>query len=355
MNALTTLGLSESIRSGWPVTWLVYFDHPDGEVRLWSGVGDLVYGGDTYQGVGHLGRIVGVGGAKKLAVRQIQLELSGIPVQATRWLNKDVRGRVARAWVAGLDRDGTRVNGMPWQVIDGVADYQELPLSDDGSVAVRVHINEPVFEMERAQNLAWTSEWINEKYGSQDLEFSSAAALFTTTLASDDDVTPHGDRSIRQVFRLPGDGVLHHQMRFRLTSTAAGTTNIDNLSVGRFNTTWETQSVPIEVKTTGASGITVGPGQSLFTDWSDFVHRDDDAIVAIMDIGSASSIKFTPGAFETYFKENDDTFNERAPTGLAPTPGPWSIDRIESRSIIQITGLDLIPSLANAAKNWTLT
>lgn len=160
MTVLTTLGLKQSIRNRWPRAWLFWFDHPDGEVFAWTGVGDLVHGGDTYQGIGTFGRIVNVGGSKQLAVRTVQAELSGIPAQAAAYLNKDVRGAGAKAWVAGLDRDGVKVNGTPWQVVDGVADYQEMPIEDDGSVTVRVIINEPVFSLERAQNLVWSPEWV---------------------------------------------------------------------------------------------------------------------------------------------------------------------------------------------------
>jgi len=39
MSVLTTLGLQESIRHGWPIANLAYIDHPDGEVWLWDEIG----------------------------------------------------------------------------------------------------------------------------------------------------------------------------------------------------------------------------------------------------------------------------------------------------------------------------
>lgn len=165
MTVLTTIGLQQSIRQGWPVVRMLYLDHPDGEINVWSGVGDLAYGGETYGGIGGFGRISGIGGAKRLALRQVVLELAGVPEEAVKHLNKDVRGRTARAWIAGLDSDGRKVNGAPWQVVDGRADYQELPLGDDGNVMIRIHVIDPVYSLERAQNLVWSPEWIRATHG----------------------------------------------------------------------------------------------------------------------------------------------------------------------------------------------
>ncbi len=167
MAVLTTVGLQESIRRGWPRVWLAYFDHPDGEVWLWTGVGDLVYAGQTYEGIGQFGGIAGVGGSKQLGVRQITFELRGIPADAAQWLGADVRGQTARAWVAGLNAAGTQVNGAAWQAVDGKADYQELPIQDDGTIAVQLRVVEPVFEMERSQNLRWTAQRLKETHGSE--------------------------------------------------------------------------------------------------------------------------------------------------------------------------------------------
>ena len=355
MAVLTTLGLQQSIRQGWPLAWLAYIDHPDGEVWLWSGVGDLVYDGQTWQGVGEFGRVVNVGGAKQLAVRSLDFELTGIPDEAAQYLNKDIRGRSAKAWVAGMDHDGIGVNGSAWPVVDSIADYQELPIDDDGTVVVRISVTEPVYSIERAREDAWTSEWINEVYGPQDIEFSDPVTVFSAELASDDDSGTHNDGSVRQVFNLNGVGVLRHQIRARITSTTGGVTNIDNLSFGRQSAAWETQTVPDELLTAAASGLSVDAGASAFTDWLDFVFLDDDALVGVADLGGASAIRFLNLPFETYVKANDNTFNEASPAGFSGTNGPWLIDRIEARSIVRITALDLIPGLANASENWTLT
>lgn len=163
MTVRATYGLQESIRKGWGHSVLAYVDHPDGEVWMWSGVGTLTHKRRDYVGVGHLGNVSNIGGAKKLAVRQIIFKLSGIPTEATRWLNSRVRGRAAKAWIAGMRPDG-QVNGEAWLVVNGQADYQELvPGAQDS--AVNLYIADPIWSIERVQNTAFTPTWIKSVHG----------------------------------------------------------------------------------------------------------------------------------------------------------------------------------------------
>lgn len=165
MSVKTTLGLQQSIRQGWPIAALAEIDHPDGVVRVWSKVGTLEYDGASWQGIGFLGRITGIGASKRLSIRQLVFELRGVPGDSTTWLSADVRNRSAKAWLAGMDERGQYVNGTAWQIVDGLCDYQELKFEDGGTAAIRLTVSEPVVSIERAQNLAWTPEWIRNEYG----------------------------------------------------------------------------------------------------------------------------------------------------------------------------------------------
>ena len=49
--------LRQAILDGAPPCLLADIDHPDGMVHVWTGLGTLVYGGNTYLGVGILGRV----------------------------------------------------------------------------------------------------------------------------------------------------------------------------------------------------------------------------------------------------------------------------------------------------------
>jgi hypothetical protein len=161
---LTTVGLAQSIRRGWPIALLAHVDHPDGAVAVWSGIGVLEHEGTIYEGVGRLGGISGVGGSLRLAVREIAFDLAGVPPEASESLNARVRGREARAWIAGLTADGARVNGAAWPIVAGICDTQTLEAGEDGTARLRLRITEPVFAIERAQNLAFTPEWLNARF-----------------------------------------------------------------------------------------------------------------------------------------------------------------------------------------------
>jgi hypothetical protein len=167
----TTAGLEQSIKNGWPIAAMAAINHtvdavleiwPDGIIRLWDGIGDLRYGGKDWKGIGPFGTLVGIGGSKRLLVRSVTFQLAGIPSTQEVYLDPTLRNRPAQAWIAGLTADGSRVNGEPYQEVDGLCDYQEQ--NDDGSGAqtILLHVAEPVYSIERSQSLAWTPEWIND-------------------------------------------------------------------------------------------------------------------------------------------------------------------------------------------------
>jgi len=163
MSVLTTLGLQESIRHGWPIANLAYIDHPDGEVWLWDGIGSLSYAGNTYIGVGEYGKVQNLGGSLKLGVKHVVFRLSGIPTRMRSFLNADIRNRSAIAWKAGLTEDGKAVNKTAYQTVAGTGDYKELQV-ESPAVTIDVYITEPVFSIERAQNKVWSSEYFHETF-----------------------------------------------------------------------------------------------------------------------------------------------------------------------------------------------
>lgn len=170
MTIRTTAGLQESIANGWPVVALASIDHPvpevialfpDGVIRLWDGVGVLRHDGHNWKGIGPFGRLVGIGGSKRLLLRAVQFAMVGIPANLSIYLDERMRNRPAKAWIAGLDARGMKVNGEPYQEVDGLCDYQEHKTEDGGQQTILMTIAEPVYSIERAQTLAYTPEWLN--------------------------------------------------------------------------------------------------------------------------------------------------------------------------------------------------
>jgi len=152
----------ESIRNGWPTAVLTAIDHPTaGILRYWDGVGSLSYDGQDWSGLGQFGRVIGIGGSKRLMLRTVTFELCGLPPDIDVHLDPTMRNRPAQAWIAGLDARGRKVNGVAYQEVDGLVDYQDLKAADDGSHSIQMIIAEPVYSIERAQTLAYSPEWSN--------------------------------------------------------------------------------------------------------------------------------------------------------------------------------------------------
>lgn len=140
-------------------------DAPSGISRMWSGIGTLSYGGYDWYGVGLLGKITGIGGAKNLAVHTVTFELRGVPLESRPYLELNLRNRPAQAWIAALKPRRLEVDGDPYLAVDGKCDQPTLSIGQDGSATVKLIVSEPIFQLERALDLAWTSEWIKATYG----------------------------------------------------------------------------------------------------------------------------------------------------------------------------------------------
>lgn len=143
------------LRRGGEVALLCYLDHPDGAVRYWSRSGTLKWDGAAWQGLGALGRVVGVTKTTTLEIKQVTLELRGVPSAAVASLSAKVRNRSAKVWLAAISRQQVVAT---YNIIDDLMDYQRLKIEDNGLVAVKIVVNVGLWTIERATNLAWTLE-----------------------------------------------------------------------------------------------------------------------------------------------------------------------------------------------------
>jgi hypothetical protein len=170
MTFLTTKGLDESIDKGWPTRTLASIYHPipavidiwpDGWIKLWDGIGVLRYDGGDWRGIGPFGRVAGIGGSKRLLIRTVTFEMSGIPAEHAVYLDPTLRNRQAKAWTAGMDKYGSYVNGEPYQEVGGLVDYQTHQSDESGIQSIIITIGEPVYSIERAQSRYYTAEDMN--------------------------------------------------------------------------------------------------------------------------------------------------------------------------------------------------
>jgi hypothetical protein len=105
----------------------------DGILYVWSGYGSVTFGGKTYVGTGHLGKISDIRESKDLAANGVTVSMSGIPSSLlTEALASDNQGKPARIYLGALAADGTLAT-TPYLIFDGKIDLTII--NDSGTTS----------------------------------------------------------------------------------------------------------------------------------------------------------------------------------------------------------------------------
>lgn len=160
--AVTDVRFRQHLRRGGQVALLCYLDHPDSEVYVWTRVGTLNWNGQSWKGIGTLGRVTGISKTTGLEVKQVTFELAGVPVSEVDLLEGNVRNRAAKLWLAAIERN--KVVGKPHVIIDDLMDFQTLKVEDNATATIQIKVNVGFWSIERATNKAWTHEEQQVKY-----------------------------------------------------------------------------------------------------------------------------------------------------------------------------------------------
>lgn len=124
---------------------------------VWSGVGPLVWGGKTFQGVGSLGSVGTVSEGVEVKADGTSVTLSGIDVDLLGESMTDVRvGAPAKLWLAMLDQS-MAIIGNPYCFFKGEMDPPKIVLNppDDGgeqkeSLSITIPLESRMLNMQRA-------------------------------------------------------------------------------------------------------------------------------------------------------------------------------------------------------------
>lgn len=112
---------------------LVELNWSSGFVRVWTGYGEISWGGNTYYGVGELGGVSPIGESSNLSANGVTLTLSGIPSDSiAEALTNDSQGRSGKIWIGSLSRAGT-FQADPYLIFDGLIDVTGI--DDSGETA----------------------------------------------------------------------------------------------------------------------------------------------------------------------------------------------------------------------------
>jgi hypothetical protein len=116
----------------------VDLDFTSGHVRAHDGIGSLIWGGNTYLGVGNFGSIEVVEEAIEVVAKAVKLSLSGVETSLLTTATTEVyQGRSATIYLGFLDRDTNALLATPETLWEGRMDTMTVQLGPQtGSLSV---------------------------------------------------------------------------------------------------------------------------------------------------------------------------------------------------------------------------
>lgn len=156
-------GLTDSMRAAVAAqnvspAFLCTMAFASGFLRVWTGVGDLVWNGDLYTGAGIYGGVSEVEETKKTSANGLQLSLTGIPsAMVSIALNENYRGRRVFLWLALFDPVTGAMIADPTRVFAGRMDTMKI--SDNGSTStITMTCESRLIDLERPRERRFTAE-----------------------------------------------------------------------------------------------------------------------------------------------------------------------------------------------------
>jgi hypothetical protein len=127
-----------------------------GIIRLWSGIGDLVYAGDTYTGVGNLLSVRLAEESKEIAAKGVNVALNGInSTLIAKALDENYRGRTMAIYLFFMDDN--QVVLYPYAVFVGYINIMNI--QDDGETSIiSVDAESKLIDLQRPRERRYTSE-----------------------------------------------------------------------------------------------------------------------------------------------------------------------------------------------------
>lgn len=137
---------------------LVKIGTAGGDVRVWTGMGDLTFNGEVYQGVGTLGGVSPVQESADLQANGITFSLSGVPQEMIATALGQMRqGMNAQLWLGALDVTTGALIADPNERFTG---YTDVPSIDESAETATISITAEnrLIDLERARTRRYTKE-----------------------------------------------------------------------------------------------------------------------------------------------------------------------------------------------------
>ena len=129
-----------------------------GDVLVWTGIGDLVYDGDTYIGTGTFTGISPVSERTDLSANGITFSLSGIPsAMISTALGQVEQGRSCQLWMALLNTSTGALVSDPYELFAGFSDVTTITEQAETST-ISIQAENRLVDLERPRIRRYTDE-----------------------------------------------------------------------------------------------------------------------------------------------------------------------------------------------------
>ena len=179
---LTTAFTEEIDKSALQYCLMSKAEFDSGDVNVWTGLGDLSYDGDTYQGAGNLLGISAVEETKAIEAKGTRFTMSGIPEShISLAFNEDYQGRPVTLFFAVIDELGEVI---PHKLFSGYMDIMEI--EDTGATAtIFIDAESDLIRLTTANDSKYTPEDQKSRFdGDKGLDFIPIIADLDITWGS---------------------------------------------------------------------------------------------------------------------------------------------------------------------------
>ncbi len=137
---------------------LVKINTTGGDVLVWTGIGNLVYDGDTYVGVGTLGGVSPVDEKTDLTATGVTFTLSGIPsALVSTALGQVQHGRSCQLFLALLNTSTSAIINNPYELFSGFTDVTILTEQAE-TASITIQSENRLIDLERPRIRRYTDE-----------------------------------------------------------------------------------------------------------------------------------------------------------------------------------------------------
>lgn len=128
-----------------------------GVVRMWSGIGSIVWAGDTYLGAGNFGRVQPFKEVVDGSAQGTAFMLNGIPsALLAQALTENYQGRPAKLWLAALDASNAIISD-PYLIFGGRMDT--MTISDSGATgSITLTAENRLIDLNRSRERRYTDQ-----------------------------------------------------------------------------------------------------------------------------------------------------------------------------------------------------